>query len=360
MKSNYITKGEKNIKYLLSKSKFLILFFSSVSVLISLCVTTIVDGYNQTINLSDFLSNKHIILNLSSDKDLKVSALTEKFNHEENILIYRTFPFARGKEVFFKGKTNFAPQIVSGTNFSNDDFDDGTNAAIVAETYVDKCVDRNGQKYLFHNNIEYEVVGIYRNPKRTINPYAEYYVNLNSKDSNQSLNGTYFIDGATKSKDDIILAVKGLDQDINVSLEYYEPSFSASVKALFNNLGIVVTILVLCVVLVLLNIFSCTANWIEGRNNEVAIRKLVGAKDWKVFFMVVKDFILLLTGGFIIGVLISVILLKLQIFVFIPDRINFNAVILSYLICLIISLITITVSLIRRFNRPISKELMGR
>ena len=107
--------------------------------------------------------------------------------------------------------------------------------------------------------------------------------------------------------------ISALDRDIAISetgtIESYlklwyfaEPQFILMVLGAFATIGLV---------LVIMGVFSVMAYTVSLRNHEIGIRMALGAQQQDVLRMVLKTGLVLITGGAIAGIIISLVLTRL-------------------------------------------------
>jgi len=315
----------------------------SVSIFVSLCFTTIAEGYKQTVTLSDFLSEKHVQAQIYTDENIRISDLVDSARRDtaNNFFIYKNFESTAdtGKAVYFKGKNNFNPHMVEGRNFTEADFIDKTNTVLIEESIINKCVVINGKRYYSFNHQNYEVIGVYQSPEKLMNKDSLFYLNLSSElQQDYSINGLYFFDSLGLQECKSMLSTI---EKIEYEVYPYELSFSQSVNIVFNNIGIVIVILCISILLILLNIFGATYAWILNKYKEISIRKLAGATDTHIRFYTLSSYFIILLTSFIIGSAFSYAILKIQIFSFLPHNVNFIGIIASFVFSLLLGFSTL-------------------
>jgi ABC-type antimicrobial peptide transport system permease subunit len=84
----------------------------------------------------------------------------------------------------------------------------------------------------------------------------------------------------------------------------------------------------------------------------------VGATNGKIINQILLDYILLQSISFLAGITISFILLKVKIFIFLPDNIDFLSVLISFIICLLIGFATV-IKCLRKFLKNQAIGLRG-
>jgi len=355
----------------------LILTFSTVAALSILCLTVITGNYYIQKGTPDFLSEQYIIVKVSqvqqSDKTVvRTGDLINYLNSEGEgpFIVYRDFPVSGGKAIYMVGQIYFKPEIVEGRSFTPEDFKNGTRTVIIDENLSDKCIKRNGKEYFLHDNNEYQVIGKF---KPGSNQYVEqdkynalYFVNMAASfDTNidSILNGDYSFDAKDKSVDlvnDFIAVAKQINPTMTIdtreaisndALKNLEQAFSESLQ--------IIIAYILTAFLVMLNISNTTFYWIGGRRKEISTRMLSGGKPSNIRNMILRDYIFLVTIGYGIGIIISIIVINLEIFSFIGGSIYPASAISGYIVCLAIGLVLGFIFLNKILKQNIILQMRG-
>jgi len=329
----------------------------------------------QTTAWPDFLSGKHINVYIQQYlPDTKTPVKTKDLidyckARDDNFILYRDFPLSGGKAVYLSGDTSFKPEIVEGRSFTREDFEKQMPVAIIAdyEWLSDKCIIRDGKEYILHENNEYEVIGKFKSPSRQylqedgLTMYelvydASYFVNMAAlfeTDLSTLLNGNYTIDAKEKSMEflnDFKTLAGKINPDISIDLEEVEVVIPVNntqrlLRAInYEDSVQITTICFIISFLILLNIPSITNYWIEGREKEISERMLSGGRPSAIRNIMLRDYLLITTIGYVFGLLLAIIILQSKAFSFI-GTIYPAAVISGYITCLLIGLILGFISL---------------
>ncbi len=263
--------------------------------------------------------------------------------------------------MYLSGDTSFEPEIVEGRNFTKEDFEKKTQTVIIKEYLSDKCTLRDGKEYLLHENNEYEVIGKFKSPhymgQDMVKFYAaSYFVNMAASfdtNLNAALNGDYTIDAKEKSGEFLegfTNLVKKINPDIRIDREEVEVVIPVNntqrlLRAInYEDSMKLLILIILPAFLILLNIPSIINYWIEGRKKEIYARILSGGKPSAIRNMMLRDYLLITTIGYVFGLLLAIIILQSKAFSFI-GTIYPAAVISGYITCLLIGLILGFISL---------------
>jgi len=326
----------------------------AIAVLFTLCFSAIAEYYNMQTVWPDFLSGQHIIVKIQQwQEDNSVTVKTEDLinyckSRGDDFIIYKDFPFSHGRAVYLSGNTLFSPELIEGRNFKNTDFVEQTPTVLVSEDLSEKCVLKNGKEYFLHENHEYEVIGKYKIPPSR--KYAAswdkssalYFVNMAASfETNLStpLNGDYIVDAKEKSIEflkDLTSLIKTINPD-NINIDVGEAVLitnTQNIQQTIKNSMPFIIVFFLTAFLILLNISSITNYWIEGRKKEILIRMLSGGKPSTIRWMILRDYLLIATIGYGLGLLLAIIAIWLGILSFIGKNIYPLVVIAGYITCI--------------------------
>lgn len=326
----------------------------------------------------DFLSGQHITAYIQQYlPDTKTPIKTKDLidyckSREGNFIIYKDdFLISHGKAVYLGGNTSFEPEIIEGRNFTKEDFEKQTPTALIAEYLSDRCILRDGKEYFLHENNEYEVIGKFRSQpyRQYVEQYkfdASYFVNMAASfdtNLNTPLNGNYTIDAKEKSigfLNDFKSLAREINPDIRIDVE--EAIIANNTQKLLLaaiSSSYLLIVFVLTAFLILLNISSITNYWIEGRKKEISVRMLSGGKPSAVRNMMLRDYLLIVTVGYGLGLLLAIIILQSTAFLFIGGTIYPAVVISGYAVCLVIGAVAGFISLTVRLKQNIILQMRG-
>jgi len=325
----------------------------------------------------DFLSGQHINVYIQQwQEDDSATVKTKDLidyckDRDDNFILYKDYQMTWGKAVYLRGNTSFNPELVEGRNFTREDFEKQTPTVLIAEVLNDRCILREGKQYLLHENNEYQIIGKFRRE-----PYlqymgqdkfnATYFVNMAASfdtNLNTTLNGYYTIDANEKSID-FLKGFKSLAKQINpyIRIDVKKATMVSNTQKLlraFNNSTKLVIVFILTAFLILLNISSITNYWIEGRKKEISVRMLSGGRAFNIIKMMLRDYLLIVTIGYGIGLIISIIILHSETFSYIGGTIYPAAVIAGYVTCIVIGIIAGFISLTMKLKQNIILQMRG-
>ncbi len=354
----------------------LIAVFAAVAAMVALCFTTVAQFFIMEAVDPDFLSDNSVKVEIHQSNDggflVHTRDLLEYYSLQGgNLIVYRSYPIANGKAVFLSGDTAFKPEIIEGRSFSKDDFEQQAAVALIDERIRDRCIKRDGELYFLHEGNEYKVVGIFKT--QTARQYggwgatsgALYYVNMAAaigKNLETPLNGIYSIDAKEKSMDSFdgfTTYAQKINPGINIRAEAATASTPQHLIQSIRNTQILIIAFALTIILVLLNVFSTTYYWLEGRYKELAVRIMSGAGTPSLRGMLLRDYLLIVTIGYGIGLALAIIIIKAGWFPFIGESVHLSAVVVGYLLCLAAGTVTGSIALVLRLKQEIITQIRG-
>lgn len=360
--------------------------FAAIGAILTLYLSIIAGFYyRQASSWPDFLSGQQVDVYISqflpdTENPVTVKNLTDFCKErDESLLIYRNVEFTGGKEVYLSGNTSFKPDITEGRNFAEEDFENQKQVAIIAddEDMIETCIIRNGKEYILHENNEYEVIGKFNRPSveylqrdGMLAGYyiydASYFVNMAASfdiDPDVPLYGDYTIDAKGKSTEflnDFKTIAREINPDITIDVKELESVVPVSnsqrlLRAInYEDSVQVASICFIICFLLLLNFGAITNYWVSGRTEEIAGRVNSGGKLTSIRNIMLRDYLILVTLGYLAGLLLLIILLHIKPFSLILTGITIYplTVIIGYLACLLIGLISgyISLTIILRKN----------
>jgi len=354
----------------------LIAVFAAVAAMVALCFTTVAQFYIMEAMDPDFLSDNSVNVEIHQNNEgepvVQTRDLLEYFSLQgKSLIVYRSYPIANGKAVFLSGDTAFNPEIIEGRSFSKDDFEQQRAVALIDERIRDRCIKRVGELYFLHEGNEYKVIGIFKT--QTARQYggwsdtsgALYYVNMAAaigKNLDTPLSGIYSIDAKEKSMesfDGFTTYAKKINPEINMRAEATTASTSQQLIQSIRNTQVLIIAFALTSILVLLNVFGTTYYWLEGRYKELAVRIMSGAGTFDLRGMLLRDYLLIVTIGYSIGLALAIIIIKAGWLPFIGESVHMSAVVAGYLLCLAAGTVTGSIALALRLKQEIITQIRG-
>lgn len=179
------------------------------------------------------------------------------------------------------------------------------NVAIVNTDAQRLCYNREGQTLLPFRGTDYRVIGFFNEDKADPENRTDYILNQNAEAVKKSNYYTYvFLDmkkGCTAEK-----LIKSFQKNFSFSAVYpWRGGLSGSLDAR----PAVALVIAVCGCILCLNCAGYSGAWIHAQKKEFAVRRLVGASESQNHILLLKRFVEIWAGAYILGIIFSGILL---------------------------------------------------
>lgn len=179
------------------------------------------------------------------------------------------------------------------------------NVAIVNTDAQRLCYNREGQTLLPFRGTDYRVIGFFNEDKADPENRTDYILNQNAEAVKKSNYYTYvFLDmkkGCTAEK-----LIKSFQKNFSFSAVYpWRGGLSGSLDAR----PAVALVIAVCGCILCLNCAGYSGAWIYAQKKEFAVRRLVGASESQNHILLLKRFVEIWAGAYILGIIFSGILL---------------------------------------------------
>lgn len=179
------------------------------------------------------------------------------------------------------------------------------NVAIVNTDAQRLCYNREGQTFLPFRGADYRVIGFFNEDKDDPENRTDYILNQNAEALKNSNYYTYvFLDmrkDCTAEK-----LIKSFQKNFSFSAVYpWRGGLSGSLDAR----PAVALVIAVCGCILCLNCAGYSGAWIHAQKKEFAVRRLVGASESQNHILLLKRFVEIWAGAYILGIIFSGILL---------------------------------------------------
>jgi ABC-type antimicrobial peptide transport system permease subunit len=333
------------IKYLVSKSLSVLIVTTVTAVLISYFIASFVSAFTMVEQPRDLLSPEHYLFSVGEDREKIDIAnltlndlLTTLTNDEQDFVLHKTSPMNSITGIYCY-KQNFSPNLVAGRSFTNDDFVKRSNTALLSAAFYDELEKEGEASVLFFENNYYEVIGVYEPSDNEINFDSRAYYNLASSnilDGDNNVAGLYALDADRNTrklvdKADELLNISILDTPVN-------DGFVENVKRTVSAQSITTISLLLVLAMLILNSINFASNWVDERKRDIFVRKITGATSGRIALGLLRDYVLIISLSFAIGVLIAFLLAQIEIDILINSRFSLLPIVITYILVLVFSL----------------------
>lgn len=351
------------MKAFLYKAKLLIIIYSTSAFLLTLASAAFIKQYYLSQKILPCLSDSYIVgattsYDIEEERSIKNSDVLSYLNSiEDNYIYIRNLSNSRGRAVVFSENSGFSLPIISGRLFQKEDFTNHSNTIIISEELEEDCVKKASKLYYIYNNKYFEVIGIYQGVLGEDIEEADYYINLQAEYMHDGYAyGEYLIDVGDKSQyecNKMEEYIEGINSDVEMQHASGLGRDSMTLSDVVSNASGMILIIFISALLVLMNSISVSSQWILARKKDIAVRKLLGASDENIRRWVIKQYIGLICGSFILGLLLASIIIKNSrkivavptIYLLFGEYLDLRVTIIAFLILLIEGLAVLFITL---------------
>ena len=340
------------------KSGLVITILILISILFTLCGTAFARQH-RLYKVIPGMTSEYVIFYTLDEEKMNLETCAELLNKLE-VYSVKGIKFQDGCAVDFHTEKQSGITLKKGRFFNDNDYTNRTDVVMIREDMEDLCRIKNGKKMFQIQNKDYQVIGIY-----------------SKGDSNDERSNKYLVNLYAKSLCDLQYFSYGFYDAGSSSLSHFEKSELAQNKieyikatdereelnrGVLSSVKAAITLYSAVGIILVINIFSAIYIWLSGKKKEIVLRKMVGAKHYQIYWNIIKKFMLLVIGTFIVGTLAADLLLhSLARWEFSPSmivmfgtQIEWQGVFLSFAVVIVIGFIVINIVL----KRYLKKEMI--
>ncbi len=220
----------------------------------------------------------------------------------------------------------------------------GSNVAVIDASLSLNIDKEHGIDYIDVNNIKHKVLHVMTHEYIDTKYSAHYFTSM---PTDELLTGAFYFDGVDLRT--IQSAINQISKTpINYSVIYpFRIPVKERIKIMLESQYMVVSALFLCYLLMLTSFFGIVIAWIQSKAKQIRVHVIVGADKWRVFKFLLKEFIYITFGSFLVGAISSILIYQLGLWNDIMQGINVTGALLSFLVCLVIGVTNISIAFIR-------------
>lgn len=275
------------MKYLLKKTKYIIILICMICVCTNFFVGQIAKRYKQLEGVPYEFSNQYIKYSIGyyRDKSLEDKTVKDMVSHVKKSGIDFNLMKTNNKNItgVYSTKGNLPINIIEGRNFSAEDFKENNYVMLLSKSEVSNCIVKNNKKYYSVGSTPYEVIGIYDIDTR----YSKGFYNILAEEVphekgsiSENLIGDYFLETDKIDNIDNLL-----NEFCTISVDKLSDSNMSDLDYLFDaikNSSSITIILEVIALIQFLNFMIFGTNWINSRKREINVRMLNGATYPKI------------------------------------------------------------------------------
>ena len=350
------------------KTGLLLTIFVMVSMLFSLCSIAIANGQHIK-KILPFLSESYAVIQNSGKENIELSKYRSGFKDiSEAYTAGVMFSDGSNRAVYSGDKALNKLPLVSARVFKSKDYHTKADVVLIREDMGKLCETRNGKKYYRYNGVEFQVVGVYRDRNHSSITSAKCIFNLYSESLE---NFTEWSAGFFDTGKGSLEMLKKSTDFAKLGAECYSVQSEKGdvFSNVSDNLQLMLLLYIGVAVVVFLNVFSATNNWLNGKQKEIAIRKMIGAYRGQIYTWLTGSFMSLVVLSVFVGVgLVKLILIIINTWDISPsmvlmfgDTLNWTGIFASFAIVsvngLVIILLTLRWQLKKEIIQVIRREL---
>lgn len=326
---------ENPMKNLIIKSKQMIILQVVIAILLLLNVTNLFATYRMVCAPENSLSEMHmgIFIEDTTEAEKLIDNIT---TNKEPLLVEKELSYLVNA-VYFNGD-QFQPDLISGRNFTKEDFLNQENVALIDRSMKEKCIHKDDKQYYIYQGKEFEVIGIYKKGDNKVNEDANVYINLMSFYVEEAFDrsGDYQIDGGKNTRQ----LMSELDRNIEIQIIYDFSNrglYTEFRETLYEQNASVIAISLIMLML-FINQINVIRQWVVSRKSEIYVLHLAGVVQSKINQRFIFDYYKINGISFLIAIPIAAVLMELKWKIFIGFELSLGAVLGTYIVYLILSL----------------------
>lgn len=323
---------------LIRKSLFIFIYYVTVATFSCLAFSSLIISYEKTGLLQDNLSINSIGVSIQSSngplaESVSTGTLIENLTSktQEPFILYKDTGTPNGKE-FYVFNQEFP--IASTNNILHKDI----SIIYLNHSLEKNIIKENGKQYFFYKSKPYEVAGTFERVRKNINQDSAFFASL---DMNANVTGVYYVDGVSlENMNQVLKTLRNEDSSLDINMFPMKQTLKDRISLVVEDQVIVIILIMVAFLLIGFNTIGTTSAWISSRNDEIYARYLVGGTFRKVQWWLLKEYWLILVVSFLVGLLISFLILKANIFNYLINEIDIYGVLLAFLFCFSLGTIT--------------------
>jgi putative ABC transport system permease protein len=346
---------------------FIIIF--TISLFVSLGTNTVQTLYENTAQFNQLISAKAIGFKVNQSEKISGDQLMDVIKSKEDICLIKDqifYGIYTGKAIFYNYEKNMQVPMMSGRFLNKNDFGKNKPLIVIGKDMKDEVIVENGESYINYNNEMYKVIGIMGYNNRSSILDNTFYINLDyflSKYKNlQIINSPWLLDGKVDETETLFNDLnKDLNSNnkVNLTKTEVDRAESSISKALYNRKFTIITMIVTMLVIGL-NIFNITYNYIANKRKEIGIKKALGGINFMIALDIICEFEIICLISFLFSQAVYFTVIKLgmlnQVF---GGNVYFLSGIVTLVLVILITLIISLIPIRRTLKIDISDAMKG-
>lgn len=283
----------------IKRGKYICIIFIITSIFISSLLNSIENSVSFEKSTYGFLSKDYKTISIKEEDEKYANSLKSDL---KDYMIFKDIT-SNNCGVYINGDITCKIPLIEGRFFESYDYNKNEKNIVIGKGLRKRILNKNGENYIPYNNDLYKVIGIVGDEKvdKTYDFQLFYPIEL---DDNTDITGEYILD-AEDNTENVLSDMKLLNN--NVQINEIVTNNEATMKSMIEtSLYYSIKDKMEVILIIFLNIFIVTEFWIKGRKKEIAVRKMVGGKNFNIKIKVILELLFLSSISYFIGYLMFI------------------------------------------------------
>jgi ABC-type antimicrobial peptide transport system permease subunit len=241
----------------------------------------------------------------------------------------------------------------------------------VSESLLGACRQVKGKRYYFYNGLAYQVIGVFRSGRDSIEPDSLGYYNLvatcQTANSNQLTSkfstdadeaGLYWVDAGSQTQ--AFVSALNTTEHLKVTSSPAKRTFAHIIKLALSQQKGSIGLMAFTFFLMLVNVLVLLYAWLYRKRRETWIRRLNGASRIRLTWLLLAEYLFIVTLAFAVAVVIAVCLAAIPASpLFLFPGLGWQAIFIAYLGIIVVSLVSAAPVILAYLSRTRSIQMIG-
>lgn len=343
-----IIKIKNAIKYL-----HIFVVFFAITLFTSLSISTFQSIITDTITNKGYIDENYIACNITGTENIASKELLDVLKNNSEIYLEKNNLNAgayTGKAIYSNQSINNSPNIIEGRYFDEEDFKNNKPVAIVGKELFNSINTSSNKKYFQYENIKFEIIGVsgYKN-RSSLGDYS-FYINLNGyiSESKSNISLLDCIINSNKSLNNLISLLKNKSDKVEYKID--KKMDNNIVDSILVNGNKVLGLFSLVIIMIFINVFNITLQWVEEKKRSIGIKKALGATNFTVAKEIILEQQLIALISFPIAMIVYILIIKSNVLKIFNSQIYFLSTIISFVFSILVAFI-VSLLAIKKSNK---------
>lgn len=302
------------------KCTYLRIFYAIIAVILYLQFSTVYENWKDSKIPENYLSHDYKVFTIGYDRD-KIDKNHLELDDLVRFISKSTDSFMlqknsdQGYTWIYYNNYEFGLDFEYGRGFSSEDYDGLRNVAIISSELRETVKEYNDELWITIDNMDFQVIGVFKYIENNINTNAKVYLNICSENyqiKGNYIDGKYCLDAGNNTNS--ILHKLNNWCGIILGKTFFQETSIDQIKVILNSQVIPSIIILFIIGIVVMGLICMTSIWITSRKQEIYVRKICGATNYKIIEMLLKEyFMIIIESNLIMGILTIKFFAQLEI-----------------------------------------------